>query len=101
VTSAVDGFDWDRHNRDKCREHGVPTAEIEALFGSPIQVRPDLAHAEQEERFQAIGRSAEGRAIFVVFTIRERDGLRLIRPISARYMHAREIAHYETENPEA
>jgi uncharacterized DUF497 family protein len=24
-----DGFDWDAGNREKCRKHGVSTAEIE------------------------------------------------------------------------
>jgi uncharacterized protein len=38
--------------------------------------------------------------IFLVFTIRQKGGQRLIRPISTRYMHAKEIAWYEKENPE-
>jgi uncharacterized DUF497 family protein len=38
--------------------------------------------------------------IFLVFTIRQQGGRRLIRPNSARYMHAREVAWYEKENPE-
>lgn len=35
--------------------------------------------------------------MFLVFTIRERHGERFIRPISARYMHQKEIEHYERE----
>jgi uncharacterized protein len=46
----------------------------------------------------AVGRNTQGRAIFVVFTIRIKDGLRLIRPLTARYMHRKEIEGYETEN---
>jgi len=38
--------------------------------------------------------------MFVAFTFRERLGRRLIRAISARYMHKKEIAAYEKENPE-
>jgi uncharacterized DUF497 family protein len=38
--------------------------------------------------------------VFLVFTIRERDGERLIRPVSARYMHPEEIESYEAENPD-
>jgi predicted DNA binding CopG/RHH family protein len=34
-------------------------------------------------------RAALGRAMFVVFTLRDKDGQTLIRPISARYMHRR------------
>ncbi len=46
----------------------------------------------------AIGRTGRGRAIFVVFTFRVRAGKRLIRPLSARYMHSKEIESYENES---
>jgi uncharacterized DUF497 family protein len=29
--------------------------------------------------------------------LRQRDGQTLLRPISARYMHQKEIAHYENQ----
>lgn len=44
---------------------------------------------------RAIGKSAAGRYVFVVFMLREIDGQMKLRPISARYMHEKEIAHYE------
>ena len=49
----------------------------------------------------AYGRSARHRRryVFLVFTIRERAERRYIRPISARYMHKMEIAHYEQKIP--
>ena len=40
------------------------------------------------------------RMIFLVFTIRLKGGWRVVRPITARYMHAKEVASYEKENPE-
>ena len=43
----------------------------------------------------AVGVLANGRHVFVVFTIREREGARLIRAISARFMHEKEIRRYE------
>ncbi|MEI9991814.1 MAG: BrnT family toxin [Rhizomicrobium sp.] len=89
------GFDWDDGNRSKCRKHGVSAAAIEALFAAGLTILPDDAHSQTEKRFRAIGRTGQGRAIFVVFTLRERDGGRLIRPISARYMHRKEVEHYE------
>ena len=49
---------------------------------------------------RAIGWTAQGRAVFVVYTERRRGSEALIRPISARYMHAKEIAAYEKENPD-
>jgi uncharacterized DUF497 family protein len=93
----VAGFDWDDGNRSKCQEHGVPQAAIESMFNGSISVLPDPIHSSSEERFKAIGKSDDGRWIFVVFTLRKRRGKRLVRPISARYMHKKEVDHYEKE----
>jgi uncharacterized DUF497 family protein len=38
--------------------------------------------------------------MFVVFTLRVKRGETLIRPISARYMHGKEIEGYEKESPD-
>ena len=91
---SIGGFDWDAGNRDKCRKHGVSLADIEAFFRGRIAVHPARTD-NKEERFIAIGSTAEGRHMLVVFTLRTRNGKTLIRPISARYMHQREAAHYE------
>src|SRR3954465_10052560 len=95
MNRRVGGFDWDSANREKCQRHGVSTAEIESIFANPIAVLPDPAHSRTEDRFKAIGRTAEGRHVFAVFTLRSRNGAMLIRPISARYMHGKEVEHYE------
>ena len=60
---------------------------------------PDEAHSRTEQRLRAIGKTAEGRTIFVVFTLRRRGDDIIIRLISARYMHAKEVKSYEKENP--
>jgi hypothetical protein len=93
------GFDWDAGNRQKCQKHGVSLADIEALFARGVRVAPDPAHSTTEDRYVAVGRTADYRPLFVVFTLRTSNGRRLIRPISARYMHAKEIARYEQESP--
>jgi uncharacterized DUF497 family protein len=67
------------------------------MFRGSIAVLPDLLHSKSEERFKAFGRSDNGRWIFVVFALRIRCGKRLVRPISARYMHKKEVDHYEKE----
>jgi uncharacterized DUF497 family protein len=91
------GFDWDAGNREKCHKHGVSPREIEELFlGAPrvaLSPRSDV----QEERFIAIGRSKASRPIFVAFTFRLKHGRRLIRPISARYMHRKEVDAYDAQ----
>lgn len=96
----VAGFDWDQGNKEKCRKHGVPIAEIEALFAGTPRVAPDPAHSRNEERFVAVGRNQHGRAMFVAFTLRGTGPNRLIRPISARYMHAKESTAYDQQYPQ-
>ena len=93
----VAGFDWDDGNRDKCGKHGVSVAAIESLFRRPVAVVPDPVHSRGETRFKAIGKSDEGRSVLIVFTLRLRGGETFIRPISTRYMHAKEVEHYEKE----
>lgn len=95
----IDGFDWDDGNRHKCRKHGVSLEEIEELFSGNHIVAPDRNHSAVEKRMWAIGRTGR-RHVFVVFTVRKKNGQHLIRPISARYMHKKEIAYYEEENPD-
>ncbi|CAN5916662.1 BrnT family toxin [soil metagenome] len=95
----ISGFDWDSGNLDKCRKHGVSIEEIESLFTRSPAIMVDTTHSGEEERLRAIGTTEAGRYIFLVFTIRDSNAGRSIRQISARYMHKKEIDHYETENP--
>jgi uncharacterized protein len=99
VQDEIADFDWDHGNGGKGLEHGVSAEEVEALFLRPITMLPDEEHSRLETRLKAIGTTGEGRHVFVVFTIREKKGKRYIRPISARYMHSKEVQHYEKENP--
>ena len=89
------GFAWDGGNRQKCRKHGVSLKEIEEVFDGAPAVFPDPAHSKGERRLRAIGTTGEGRYVFVAFTLRkDAAGDTRIRPISARYMHEKEIRHY-------
>ncbi len=88
------GFDWDDGNRAKCQTHGVTIAEIEFVFANEPLVAPDIRHSVAEDRLVAIGTNERGRRIFVAFTVRVRDGARLIRPISARFMRDKEFLRY-------
>ena len=66
---------------------------IESVFASDPLIGPDPFLSES--RFRAVGQTREGRRAFVVFTVRRStDGL-LLRPISARYMHVKEVQAYE------
>lgn len=94
----LSGFQWDEGNWPKCSKHGVSRREIEDLFtrGDP-RVHPDPRHSTSEARFFAIGSSAKGRWVFVVFILRRVEGSTLLRPLSARYMHRKEFEHYEQQ----
>jgi uncharacterized DUF497 family protein len=87
-------FDWDQGNWNKCQKHGVSIAEIETVFRGQPLVAPDVFHSAAETRFVAIGRNAGGRLVFLIFTMRRRDGEELIPPVSARYMREKELRRY-------
>lgn len=86
------GFDWDKGNWPKCGKHGVSREEIEEIFECAPAVMADPHPGEL--RLRAIGKTGLGRYIFLVFMLRTVRGRTFIRPISARPMHAKEIAHY-------
>ncbi len=73
---------------------------IEELFTRALAILPDTGHSVREMRFRAVVRTQKGRGVFIVFTLRREGEDLLVRPISARYMHKREIDAFEKENPE-
>lgn len=89
----IAGFDWDSGNWPKCGKHGVSRGDIERLFlDGQARVAPDLKHTTPSESRHIAAGWVDGRAMFVAFAFRGD----LIRPISARYMHAKEVSNYET-----
>jgi uncharacterized DUF497 family protein len=68
------------------------------LFLNEPRIAPAPNHSAGEDRMLAVGRTQTGRPIFVGFTLRMKGTRRLIRPITARYMHAKEIEAYEKED---
>jgi uncharacterized protein len=96
VFGIIHGFDWDGNNWPKCGKHGVSKAEIEGLFAASPLTFPDSIHSNAEERFKAIGKSINGRFVYLNFALRKNpNGETLIRPISAPFMHQKEIDQYE------
>ena len=91
-------FIWDEAKNVRNQQaHGISFEQASALFthGDDYLEIFDETHSYDEDRFIAIGRSLKGRPMFVAFTIREKDGERFIRPVSARYMHKKESERYE------
>ncbi|MEO6320620.1 MAG: BrnT family toxin [Polaromonas sp.] len=93
----ITGFNWDDGNARKNDKHGVSMAEAEQVFfNAPLLLLEDSAHSQQEPRLHALGKTDDGRALHITFTLRYSDTL--IRVISARDMHKKERAIYEQAN---
>ena len=56
---------WDHGNWPKCGKHGVSKTEIEQALANDPMTKPDRMGTE-EVRFNAIGKTNEGRFVFVV-----------------------------------
>lgn len=72
-----------------------PLRRLKLCSNQAPGVAPDWKHSQEEDRLIAVGRTDSGRAVFVGFTLRTKSGRRFIRPVTARYMHAKEVAAYE------
>lgn len=86
-------FEWGEGNIDKSYEkHGISPKEAEEIFVSEeLFVLPDKKHSKAEKRHIALGKTQEGKNLFVIFTLRSNK----VRIISARRMHTKEVAKYE------
>ena len=91
-----DGFQWDKGNIGHCSKHGVSREEIEYVLARMGFFIPDPHPGES--RMRTAGKTRDGRHVFIVFTFRDRKDVRLVRPISARYMHGKEVRAYEQTN---
>ena len=91
----ISGFNWDAGNaRKSVEKHGVSMAEAEQVFfNTPLLILEDAAHSTQEVRIHALGKTDEGRALHITFTLRKAGTM--IRVISARDMHRKERAIYD------
>jgi len=94
----IAGIEWDAGNKEKCQKHGVSVTEIESLLLGTPQFAPDIKHSVAEKRYIAIGRNGKGRVMFVAFTLRHYSDGTYMRPVSARYMHKKEVNSYEKKS---
>jgi uncharacterized protein len=86
----IAGFDWDDdHIRKSADKHDVSQAEAESIFfNDPLIVIGDAKHNEIEQRFNALGKTAQNRLLHITFTLRQNGTM--VRVISARDMHRKE-----------
>lgn len=92
-------LEWDSGNWPKCNKHGVRKEEIEYVLAHKLwEIRDPY---ENEMRFRAVGKTNCGRYVFIVYTLRYSADEETLRPISARYMHEKEIKTYEQDSEKA
>ena len=93
--TQITGFDWDAGNSRKSQQkHQVIQSEAEQIFfNEPLLLLDDVAHSQKEPRYHALGKTDDGRALHVTFTLRNKDTL--IRIISARDVNRKERTIYE------
>lgn len=85
-------FQWDEGNKTKIYKRNITINDCEQAFNSDkIFIQRDHLHSETEDRYVLINQPKYYRHLFIVFTIRNN----LVRIISARYMHRKEIKSYE------
>lgn len=95
--TLISGFEWDDGNARKNEKHGVSAAEAEQVFfNQPLFLLVDVKHSQDEPRFHALGKTHDGRQLHITFTLRA--GGSMIRVISARNMHRKERAFYESQS---
>ena len=72
-------FDWDAANRGHLARHNVSPGEAEQAILDPHAIVVEIESSIGEERTKAVGMTASGRVLAVVFTLRGEA----IRPITA------------------
>ena len=89
----IAGIEWDQGNWPKCGKHGVSKEEIEQVLNTIEFSIPDPN--PKEPRYRTAGETHAGRCVFVVYMHRQKEASTYLRPISARYMHKKEVQQYE------
>jgi len=92
-------FEWDSGNSTKSfQKHGATCQEAEEVFSQRefVPLGEQYQPRSAEPRFAALGRTGDGKLLFVAFTIREEA----IRVISARPMNEKERTFYASVREE-
>jgi uncharacterized DUF497 family protein len=89
VLDNIEGFDWDAGNVAHVLRHMVTPFEVEGVACRPCVVAPART-VGGENRRKLFGKTASGRYVVVVFTIRNRR----FRAVTAYQMNAAERRTY-------
>ena len=90
VGQQATGFDWDDANRNHLARHDVRPEEAEQAILDPRALLLEIEVSRGEDRTKAVGMTASGRVLAVVFTLPGEA----VRPITAYAPSARLTALY-------
>ena len=93
----VASFEWDEGNARKSEErHGVSQAEAEQVFACDLLlIDRDVPHSQLERRYNALGRTCNGRLLPITLNLRSNDTA--TRIISAREVNRKERNRFAQE----
>jgi uncharacterized protein len=92
-------FEWDPGKAAiNLRKHGVSFETAIRVFADPLALFEEDRRAADEVRWLTIGSVEYWQILVVVHVVRERDGLEVIRIISARKANGHERRRYEEES---
>jgi uncharacterized DUF497 family protein len=89
VLENIEGFDWDTANVGHILRHAVTPFEVEEVAGGTCVIVPAKS-VNGEKRWKLFGKTAPGRHLVVVFTVRRR----LFRTVTAYEMNSAERRKY-------
>jgi len=92
-------FEWDPAKAaSNLRKHGVSFPTAPRVFSDPYALVEQDRIENGEERWQTIGIVDGVVMLLVAHTVRQQNGIEVIRIISARRADRRERRRYEEEN---
>lgn len=89
MLDKIQGFDWDNANVGHILRHAVTPLEVEEVTGNKYVIMP-ASTINREKRWKLFGKTAFGRYLVVVFTVRRK----LFRTVTAYEMNATERSKY-------
>jgi len=90
-------FEWDRKKeRTNIEKHGVSFEQASYVFADPFALnRYDDEHSQEEDRWVLLGKSLNEILLLVVHTLRDDEGTKIVRIISARKATKQERQVYQ------
>ncbi len=90
-------FEWDRKKeKSNIEKHGVSFEQASYVFADPFALnRYDDEHSQEEDRWVLLGKSLNEILLLVVHTLRDDEGTKIVRIISARKATKQERQVYQ------